>query len=160
MLTTVVSAQQQVMKMDWLNFPNIISFIIAFCAVIALFVQYRAATKQLRLQNFTEYTKRYQDIILNFPENVNEPTFMLDKLGEEVRNKTMRYMRVYFDLCYEEFILHKKKFIDDEFWELWNSGMEAAFGKPAFKEAWQKISKDTSFGGQFVDFVKGKMESP
>jgi hypothetical protein len=146
------------MKMDWLSIPNIISFIMALIAVIALVFQNRAAAKQVRLQNFIEYTKRYQNIILNFPETVNESTFMLDNLSEDVKVKTMRYMRAYFDLCYEEFVLHEKKFIDDEFWEIWKDGMKAAFGKPAFKEAWQKISKDTSFGNQFVDFVKRQME--
>jgi hypothetical protein len=145
------------MKMDWLNIPNIISFIMALIAVIALVVQNRAAAKQVRLQNFIEYTKRYQDIILNFPETINESTFMLDTLSEDVRAKTMRYMRACFDLCYEEFVLHEKKFIYDEFWEIWKDGMKAAFGKHAFKEAWQKISKDTSFSSQFVDFVKRQM---
>ncbi|MGD0919994.1 MAG: hypothetical protein ABSB22_26450 [Thermodesulfobacteriota bacterium] len=49
--------------MDWLNIPNIISFIMALIAVIALVVQNRAAAKQVKLQNFIEYTNRYQDII-------------------------------------------------------------------------------------------------
>jgi superfamily I DNA and/or RNA helicase len=109
--------------MDWLNIPNIISFIMALIAVITLIVQNRAAAKQVRFQNFIEYTKRYQDIILNFPESINEPTFMLDNLSEEVKTKTIRYMRAYFDLCYEEFVLHEKKFIDDKFWEIWKGGM-------------------------------------
>jgi hypothetical protein len=149
------------MKMDWLNIPNIVLFITALTAVIAviaLVIQYRAAAKQLRLQNFIEYTKRYQDIILNFPETINEPTFMIDSLSEDIKAKTMRYMRAYFDLCYEEFVLYQKKFIDDKFWEIWKGGMKAAFGKSAFRQAWQKIIKDTSFGTEFVDFVKRQME--
>ena len=143
--------------MDWFNIPNIIAFCMALIAVIALVFQNRAAAKQLRLQNFIEYTKRYQEIILNFPETINEQTFRLDDLTEDVKAKTMRYMRAYFDLCYEEFVLHEKKFIDDEFWEIWKGGMKAAFGKPAFQQAWENISKDTSFGNPFVDFVKGQI---
>ena len=140
--------------MDWLNLPNVISFLTALVAVITLVVQNRAAAKQLRLQNFMEYTRRYQEIILNFPETINEPTFKLVNLTDGVREKTMRYMRAYFDLCYEEFILHEKKFIDDTFWKIWKGGMEAAFAKPAFKQAWEAISKDSSFGPEFVGFVQ------
>ena len=120
--------------MDWLNITNIIPSIMALIAVIALVVQNRAAAKQVRLQNFIEYTKRYQDIIPNFPETINESTFMLDNLSEDVKAKTMRYMRAYFDLCYEEFVLHEKKFIDDEFWEIWKGGMKRRLGNPHSKK--------------------------
>ena len=33
---------------------------------------------------------------------------------EEERNKTLRYMRVYFDLCSEEYFLWKSKHIDEK----------------------------------------------
>ena len=139
--------------MDWLNIPNIVLFITALTAVIALVIQYHAAAKQVRLQNFIEYTKRYQDIILNFPETINEPTFMIDSLSEDVKAKTMRYMRAYFDLCYEEFVLYQKKFIDDEFWEIWKGGMKAAFGKSAFRQAWQKIIAVYQKGAEYAAWI-------
>jgi len=109
---------------------------------IALMLQSRATrhqlelqVKQLKLQNYTEYTeytKRYQEIILNFPENVNDSDFKLDNLSPENRNKTMIYMRVYLDLCFEEFDLHHETMIDEHMWVVWEGGMKSAFSKPAF----------------------------
>jgi hypothetical protein len=41
-------------------------------SLIALWKQMRKLSDQLMIQQFSYYTKRYQDIILNFPENINE----------------------------------------------------------------------------------------
>lgn len=135
---------------------NLISTFAALIAIVGLIYQSRSTRKQLKLQHFIEYTKRYQEIILNFPENVNEQSFSFDAMSEENKNKSMRYMRAYFDLCFEEFILHEKKFIDNDFWVIWRGGMEEAFSKAAFKQAWSTIRNDTKFGSNFKTFVENQ----
>jgi hypothetical protein len=110
---------------------------------------------QLRLQTFSEYTKRYQEIILHFPEDINERQFDFGKLNNETRERTMRYMRAYFDLCLEEFWLHEKGFIDEEWWKVWEGGMSTAFNKIAFRNAWEVVIQDTKFGETFINFVNG-----
>ncbi|WP_296620956.1 hypothetical protein [Marivirga sp.] len=62
-------------------------------------IQVKAFKEQLKLNFFTEYTRRYQEIILNFPENINDEDFDFDILKGDVKSKTLRYMRAYFDLC-------------------------------------------------------------
>lgn len=140
------------------NVGNIISAFIAVCAIVGLIFQSRLTRKQVKLQNFIEYTKRYQEIILNFPENINEQEFSFDDLQKESRDKTMRYMRAYFDLCSEEYILHEKKFIDNEFWAMWKDGMKVAFSKSAFNQAWAIVKKDTKFSEGFGSFVENQMQ--
>ena len=54
---------------------NLISTFAAIVAIGGLIYQSRSTRKQVKLQNFIEYTKRYQEIILNFPENINEKNF-------------------------------------------------------------------------------------
>ncbi len=146
--------------LDSSGIGNLISSSAAVVAIVALVLQSRSTRKQLKLQNFIEYTKRYQEIILHFPENINESNFTFESLQtDEVRNKTMRYMRAYFDLCFEEYTLHQKKFIDNDLWSIWEGGMEKAFSKPAFLEAWDAVKKDTRFGDVFVSFVDNKLIS-
>lgn len=135
---------------------NLISTFAALVAIAGLIYQSHATRKQVKLQNFIEYTKRYQEIILNFPENINEQSFSFDALSQEVKNKTMRYMRAYFDLCFEEFTLHEKNFIDNDLWSIWRGGMEVAFSKSAFKQAWAAIKTDTKFGSGFEAFVENQ----
>jgi hypothetical protein len=135
---------------------NLISTFAALVAIGGLIYQSRSTSKQVKLQNFIEYTKRYQEIILNFPENINDADFTFGSMETNIKNKTMRYMRAYFDLCFEEYILHEKKFIDDELWSIWKGGMEVAFSKLAFQQAWESIQKDTKFGEGFEAFVKNE----
>ena len=149
--------------LEWINnldsgeIGNLISTFAAIVAIGGLIYQSRSTRKQVKLQNFIEYTKRYQEIILNFPENINEKNFLFDKLQEDQKRKTMRYMRAYFDLCFEEYTLHKKKFIDDDLWSIWQDGIKVAFSKTAFKSAWDVIIKDTYFGDEFKGFIQNQI---
>ena len=133
---------------------NLISAFAAIVAISALIIQSRSTRKQVKLQNFIEYTKRYQEIILHFPETINKADFELAELKKDEYKNTMRFMRAYFDLCFEEYTLHNKKYIDKDFWSIWEEGMKYAFSKSAFKQAWSLIKKDTKFGNDFENFVE------
>lgn len=74
-------------------------------ALIAIRSQILWSNKQMRLNFFSEYTKRYQDIILHLPLTIHSQDFDLKKLKDfepDKYDKTLRYMKVYFDLCSEE----------------------------------------------------------
>lgn len=132
---------------------NLISVLAAIVAIGGLILQSRSTRKQVKLQNFIEYTKRYQEIILNFPEGINQGDIEIDLLDPVEKQRIMRYMRAYLDLCFEEYTLHEKGFIDNDLWEIWESGMRTAFSKPAFKQAWEKIREDTEYGKEFTNFA-------
>jgi len=84
--------------------------------------------EQLQLTVFSDYTKRYQEIMLNFPESINEDDFDFDELDKNnettIKEKTLRYMRAYFDLCSEEYFLHSQGKIGENTWHEWKSGIE------------------------------------
>ena len=66
----------------------------------------------------------------------------------------MRAMRLYLDLCYEEYCLYYKyKKIDKNLWLDWKEGIEVALSKKAFKDAWTIIHKDTVFSDEFDKFI-------
>ena len=136
---------------------EIIPIIGVFITAVALWFTVRSFQKQLQLSFFSEYTRRYQEIILNFPESINKESFNYDSLSVEVKDKTLRYMRAYFDLCSEEYFLKRKKNIDDETWKEWRTGMEFAFSKPAFKLAWEILELDTIYYGEFSKLVNESM---
>lgn len=145
-----------------ISWEVISSAVAVVSAMLALIVSGRmlcTMTKQLKLQNYIEYTKRYQEIILNFPENVNERSFDMEKLDKAVQDKTMRYMRAYYDLCFEEFDLQSKGFIHGKMWDTWKAGMEFAFSKSAFRQAWAKIKQDTKYDEGFNKLVDGCHEN-
>lgn len=120
-------------------------------SVIALWKQMRKLTNQLMIQQFSDYTKRYQEIILHFPEGINENSFVLTDRKDY--DQVMRYMRAYFDMCYEQWLLNTRKLLDEKMWADWKSGMGSAFSKPAFRQAWRIIKEDSNFGIGFEGFV-------
>ena len=133
---------------------NLISSCAALVAIAGLIYQSRSTRKQIKLQNFIEYTKRYQEIVLNFPEGINRSSFVIRDISpQQEHDKTMRYMRAYIDLCFEEYTLHEKGFIDDDLWSIWEGGMKTAFSKAAFKQAWIAIREDTEYGAEFKVFT-------
>lgn len=120
----------------------------------ALYVAVNNFKKQLQLQFFSDYTKRYQEITLNLPERINESDFNIPTLDQPVRERTLRYMRAYFDLCSEEYFLWRGKNISNNTWNEWKSGILFALSKPAFKQAWEIIKLDTVHYNDFANFIK------
>lgn len=125
----------------------------AFITAFALYKTISNFKKQLQLNFFADYTKRYQEIFLNLPGNINESNFDFKDLDKETREKTKKYMRAYFDLCSEEYFLWKSKNIDEKTWKEWKSGIEYAFSKKAFQEGWKLISLDSIYYTDFNIFL-------
>jgi hypothetical protein len=116
-----------------------------------VFFQLRHLSRQIKLQSFSDYTKRYQEIIPHLPEDIHAHGFVLE--GREDYEKIMRYMRAYFDLSYEEWFLDGQKLIDSRFWRVWRVGMKTAMSKPAFQQSWEIIKANSRFGTDFEDFI-------
>lgn len=116
--------------------------------------------KQMQLNFFADYTKRYQDVILGFPETINEPNFKLNKLSLQKRDKTLRHMRAYFDLCSEEYFLWRNGNLGDDVWKEWEIGIRFALSKPAFQQGWKTLRKDTIYQGEFAKFVESAIGGP
>src|SRR5450759_4400366 len=88
---------------EWINgldsggIRNLISSATALVAIAGLIYQSHATRKQIKLQNFIEYTKRYQEIILNFPEGINRGGFrnQRDKPQAGTRQNNALYASLY-----------------------------------------------------------------
>lgn len=119
--------------------------------VFVVYFQLRKLGEQINLQSFADYTKRYQEIILRFPEDINSSDFVL--VGRDDYDVVMRNMRAYLDLSFEEWFLNGSELIDFEIWALWSGGILTALSKPAFQQAWSIVRKDTNFGSEFEAFI-------
>jgi hypothetical protein len=135
--------------MDWVPWLNVLATV---AGVAVVYRQLRQLSRQVELQHFSDYTKRYQDIVIKFPEDISSPEFVL--AGRPDYNHSMRYLRAYFDLSFEEWYLHEKQFINEDTWALWRGGIETALSKPAFQQAWSIIKTDTRFGKDFEKFIE------
>ncbi|QIZ77543.1 hypothetical protein [Ferrimonas lipolytica] len=133
----------------WLTVEKVAVCMTAF----GLLYTIHSFNKQQKLIVFMDYTKRYQDICLNLPENINETEFSFDDLDKNTKEKTLRYMRAYFDLCSEEYHLYLQKHIHKNTWKEWESGIQFALSKTAFRSAWEILQLDTIYYSDFSKFV-------
>lgn len=107
------------------------TFAIVGCSCWAIIETRRSVKEQVKFHCFTEYTKRYQDLILKMPEDLDISS---------VSNRDVDiYMRLYFDLCSEEFYLHTKGVIDPYVWTLWADGIRTNMRKEAYRTAWKML---------------------
>ena len=79
--------------------------------------------------------------------------FDFDNIQPDIKSKIIKYMRVYFDLCSEEYDLWKAGYIEDRIWYNWQEGIKFAFSKKAFKDAWSIIKLDSIYYPEFTEWI-------
>ena len=130
---------------DYIQFSILIVTLLAvMCSCWAIWQTKSIANQQFKLHFFAEYTKRYQELMLYMPKDIDTSS---------IHNKDVDvYMRLYFDLCSEEFLLHSKGVIDDYVWSLWVEGMRTLMNKTKYKTAWKLLGSYYD-NKSFVNFM-------
>lgn len=141
--------------MTCVNVGDLIQAGMLLVAIIGLFYSWNADRHQRRYMLYSEYTKRYQDFFMKIPDGVYEGTAPLDV-------NTIRYIRIYFDLCSEEYHLLKAKEITEDVWKVWEEGMQTALDNEIYIKAWGKLKHEYNqdFRTYFEDNVVGNTKSP
>jgi hypothetical protein len=139
------------MKFQPSDLIAIIALIISFTSI---YWQNKASHKQLLIANISTYTLRYQEVILNLPRSILNSNFDIETIEEEEQTVILRYMLVYFNLCFEEYTLHfNLKLVDKKLWKIWESGIRSSLTKPAFCQCWDIVSISSSYGPDFILFM-------
>ena len=115
----------------------VISGIALLFSIYSAYISYKTEQKQTQLSFFSEYTKRYQDIMLH--------------LYSDDKNKSY-YYRLYFDLCSEEFYLHERKYLPSDVWKMWEDGMKFEFKIKDVNTAWEANSQ--YYNDKFCEFIR------
>ncbi len=137
---------------------DILATIALVLSIGSIWFQDRGVRKQLMVSNISEYTKRYQEIAEKLPKIVLDNNFNLNSLSQDERENLLRIMWLYFDLCYEEYILfYELKLIDKNLWKHWEAAMVSALARPAFYQCWQIVHDESFYPKPFSKFVIDKM---
>ncbi len=116
---------------------NIVLSIIAIViSIISIVLSFLANKRQNQLAVFSEYTKRYQDIMMHI---------------YSCRENKEVYHRLYFDLCSEEYYLRKQKLVSEDIWEYWIYGMKMTVRDTCVQGAWVR---DEVYYDKYPEFQK------
>lgn len=117
-----------------MDFGDCIQLGMLFLAVFTIYKSQENIKKDHQILMFSEYTRRYQDIMLNMPDEIYSIREGFQDF--HLSPKTKKWMQLYFDLCSEEFHLWQKGYIPKDVWKLWKEGMKDAMAKKEFASSW------------------------
>ena len=126
----------------------------------ALLVALKGVRDQLWLHTFSEYTRRYSDIVQELPAESRRPGshFSLKSLEPSERGRVLNAARGYLNLCSEEFYLHERGRIDDTTWAIWRQGMVETLRLPWIQETWSDLQPEYSYFDDFCIFIRTCIE--
>ena len=134
-----------------------ISIIAIVLSLFAIVNDYVAVIRQNRAAFFSSFTERYERIIMQMPEELITDS---DVNGDNISVGSLRCLRVYFDLCSEEYYLHRQYVIKGNVWKYWCDGMTDTIGRSSlYRLAWfGKYSLRSQYNDKFRDFMDGVFE--
>ena len=109
-----------------------------FLSFMAFTVSFVLLRYQLKADFFSEYTRRYQDIIRDMPEGLfmKESDLVVDA-------GVLKSIKMYLDLCSEEWYLHKAGQVKGVVWNSWWDGMRLQMqSHSAYLTAWERFKGD------------------
>ena len=133
---------------------DLLTLITIILVAITGFIQIRQIYRQSRLTSFSDYTKRYQEILLNLPSNYFSDLFGSEIITMEEQERIRRYIRIYFDLCSEEFFLHEQRYLPRRVWQEWEQGIISNFRLSHVALEWKRSSESTDLYNDFKKYIE------
>lgn len=120
----------------------------------AIFITLRGVRAQLWLHTFSEYTRRYAEVVTELPAGARDPEgdFDLHQLTAAERDRITNVVRAYLNLCSEEYYLWSKGKIDRETWTIWTTGIEDMFRLAWFRRSWDEFRSEYKLYPRFGEF--------
>lgn len=109
--------------------------------------------RQWNFNTFTHYTKRYDDIMGEFPGQGYTLRFDLDHQipsNDEVRLAVLKYL----NMTSEEYYLWRDKYLDDKVWQIWLPEIKRTLQTPLFQREWPNLKGEFKTYEKFSEFVE------
>lgn len=140
-------------------FDNILSFAAIIVAVASIIIAKKKTTQSNEIAKeaqkisasnhrdiiFSDFTKRFQEIILKEPSTLRNGDARSD--DENVNS----FMTLYVNLCSEEYYLFTKGAIEKDIWEYWVEGMRMQFTSHVYQVWWKKNA--SKYNQNFNHFI-------
>ena len=130
-----------------------LTFISIAIAAFSLWQSSKYNRRQWNFNTFTHYTKRYDDIMGQFPDRGYAVRFELDR--EILSNNEMRLAVLrYLNMTSEEYYLWRDKYLDDRVWRIWEPEIKRTLKSPLFQREWQNLKGEFKSYKEFSNFVE------
>lgn len=133
------------------QFATALSVVIA---VVTVLLGIRVYRRQMNAQLFVEYTGRYEQIMGSFPRDNWQARLTMEDYLPDPSDELSLCVLKYLNLCSEEFYLHKKKYLADDVWNIWEAEINRTLATPLFVREWSKLRPEFESYPEFQIFVE------
>jgi hypothetical protein len=145
---------------SWLEVSQLLVNVagIAILALTAwnLYFASRSLRRQMNLQIYLEFTKRYEELMRQSPEEAR--TSLLGRRLSEIeptkRGEVKAHALQYLNLSSEEYHLMESGYLDREVWELWRHEMEWTLRTTLFRTAWPELKHQFASFPEFSAYME------
>ena len=130
-----------------------LTFVSIVIAAFSLWQSSKYNRRQWNFNAFTHYTKRYDDIMGEFPNQGYTLRFDLEHpvtSNQEVRLAVLKYL----NMTSEEYYLWRDKYLDEKVWQIWVPEIKRTLKTPLFQREWQHLKGEFKSYKKFSDFVE------
>jgi hypothetical protein len=139
-----------------IDLGSIANLVAVLVAAASIWAGFNAVKKQISLSVFSEYSKRYHEIMRRFPLKMwTIQNLKIDAFSAEERERLTESFADFFRLLAGERHLRLLKFVDDRTWRLWLNSTAQLMAQPASKEVWNDLRAGFSYDPGFQKFVDG-----
>ena len=117
-------------------------------------------TRQQKLNFFERYTVRYQHIMENMPEVFFQSKEQQKNAKQEDIKNCNQYIRLYVDLCSEEYFLYTEHCIDDVVWKEWEEGIRWSFEQNEIVKNYWADENNRSGYSRFSCYINELVKKP
>lgn len=132
----------------------LVNICVMLAAIAGLGITLYNFTRQQKLTFFERYTARYQHIMEEMPEAFFKYAKQQAEANPEEIEKCNQYIRLYVDLCCEEYFLYTKHYIGDDVWNEWEEGISWTFTKNELVKQYWEDENNRSGYSNFDDYIK------
>lgn len=113
--------------------------------------------RQINVQVFIEYTKRFDQVLYSFPAGAwCARTSHEAELPDESPALSVACLR-YLNLCAEELYLRRRRYLKDRVWRIWEAELARTLGSRLFVREWKSLRGQFDTYPEFQDWVESKM---
>ncbi|MCF7823054.1 MAG: hypothetical protein K9N35_02685 [Candidatus Marinimicrobia bacterium] len=118
-----------------------------------------AYKRQINAQLFIEYTKRYEQIMSQFPDSAIYWRLDSAKHIPQESRELSEAMLKYLNLCSEEFYLQNKRYLSKNIWSIWEDELKKTLANDLYRREWPKLKSEFSSYPAFSDYVEAIQRS-
>ena len=136
------------------TFAQLSTVIGSVAAAAAILVAVYVYNRQMNVQVFLEYTKRFDEVMTTFPEYARWARRDLDAAPpHESPELTVAVLR-YLNLCAEEFYLQRRGCLARDVWRIWEDELKSTLCSPLVQREWNVLQREFFNFPEFVAFVE------